>query len=48
MSDKGKRWLIQETPKWVQAGIVSAETAERLRAYYGVTGEPAGRRSRNR
>ena len=44
MSDKYKRWLMQETPKWVQEGIVSVETAERLRAYYGVTEEPAGRR----
>ena len=36
MSDKYKRWLMQETPKWVREGIVSAETVERLRAYYGV------------
>ena len=44
MSNKDKRWLMQETPKWVQAGILSAATAERLHAYYGATGEHSGRR----
>lgn len=29
MSDKHERWLMQETPKWVRAGIVSAEAAYR-------------------
>ena len=32
MREKYERWLMQETPKGVRAGIVSAETAERLRA----------------
>lgn len=44
MSDKYQRWLMQETPKWVREGIVSAEAAERLRSYYGATEEPSGRR----
>lgn len=44
MSDKYQRWLMQETPKWVREGIVSAETAERLRAWYGLQAKPSGRR----
>lgn len=42
MGDKYRRWLMQETVKWVRAGIVSTETAERLGAYYKVAGESAG------
>ncbi len=44
MSAKHERWLAQETPKWVQAGIIAPEAAERLHAYYGIAGEPSGRR----
>ncbi|MBI2438261.1 MAG: DUF2157 domain-containing protein, partial [Lentisphaerae bacterium] len=43
-TNKHQRWLMEETPKWVRSGIISAENAERLLALYGLTVEPSGRR----
>ncbi|HVM62470.1 MAG TPA: DUF2157 domain-containing protein [Verrucomicrobiae bacterium] len=46
MSHKQVRWLLEELPELVGKGVLPAETAERLRQYYGESA--GGARGRNR
>lgn len=43
MGGQGVRWLWRELPALVEAGVMDAETAERLRRHYGPPGQPVGR-----
>ena len=43
MGGQGVRWLWRELPALVEAGVMDAETAERLRRHYGPPGQAAGR-----
>jgi len=42
MSDAGIRWLLGELPGLVRLGVLSEETAERLRTHYGEPRTPLG------
>ena len=43
MGGQGVRWLWRELPGLVAAGVVDAETADRLRRHYGPPGQAVGR-----
>lgn len=43
MGSQSVRWLWRELPGLVAAGVVDAETAERLRRHYGPPGQAVGR-----